>query len=843
MADPVTLGASTALPNFLAKWQQLQPIASQLPPSATASVFNLDLTKLKAGEQTLSPDEITLGLQSAANLQNNLPTQKPEGLMGLVEHVPSAFLGDVSNVLTNVPRLPGQLVKTATELPESPGLIEKAIQDKSIHELSQVPGVNLIPGATTLGNIAHPTQFLKHPGLTALDLAPYTSEALDLVPDSFKEAVKAPLTQTLDKFGVGPTATGVTRAVNVAQRLAADSTYKIASESAEIAKGLPEATRIKFQAALTAEPMAATTPTGQLELPGLANQATAGFTPEEMETFSKLKDNQGKLDSIRKAARQGSAATIANSYGKTISELTAQYGSQASALATATGAPLDDVFQMLIRHEGYEEFKPGKIIPGVKSVGDEPIYVPKVVNDTLTRMFNTNIKTGLGMAYDKAMGVFRTAVLPLSLHWHIVHGTGAMALLAADTGPSVLGKLSEAAEMVREGKLPPEISQIGASGQSRLADILSPENPNDVFDLTKGREVANMLDSNKFSKYAETVGKPFGKVIAGSYRVAGMIDQMTGSLAYLYGNDKALTAGMTEEEAHAAGIAQANRVLHDWDGVTPVERQVIRSVFPFYAWMKTISKYLVQYPMNHPWRAAIMSNFANNELQDAKTGIPEEYKNYLTIGKPDSKGNQKAAYISRLNPFSDVTSLFTLGGLLSQTNPFIGAIADSLGINAQTGAGQAFPNVVYNPQTGKQEAAHKNYFSTLAQSFIPQETAIERLLHLESPEEKNLKLTSPESYQNQFWSSLGLPNLRTINQPGIAANAEINRYQALSRTFNTIISSGDFDKLRSFNDPRFDAVADKLDALKASGALAPLMNSKNGVHQLDSQKVLSLLGL
>lgn len=842
MADALTLNAPTALPSFVQKWQQLQPYAQTIPQDASNAVFNLDLTRLKAGQTPYSPDETLLGLQSAADLQNHLPTQHRKGLLGMIEGVPSAALHDLSNVLTNVPHLPGQVIHEIGALPQAPAAISQGLAHGSLAEIARAPGVRDIPGAFVAQNLSHPSELLKHPGMTLLDLAPYTSEGIKLLPEAFRDSVKTQLGQTMDKFQVGPVATGTTRMVNVAQRQADLAIHAISSEAAKLVEGLPPEVGAKLQRALVAEPHASPVLDGQMELAGIANNATADFTPSEIEQFSRLKDWQSRIDSIRKGSRQAAAAAIADSYGTPYAELAAKHADLIDQVVRQTGAAPKDVFDAIMKREGMVEYQPGRIVQGVKGLGGEPVYVPKVVNHTLTRMFNENIKTGLGKAYDQAMGVFRTAVLPLSVHWHIVHGTGSLAMLAADTGPSAFANLGKAAEMVREGTLPPEISQITAEGGSRLRELLNPKSPRDIFDLQKGAEIAKMLDSNRFSTYAEKVGKPFNGVLNGSYRVAGMIDQMTGALAYLYGKEKGLKAGVGEEAAHAAGIEQANRVLHDWDGITPVERQIVRSVFPFYAWMKTISKYLVKYPMNHPFRTSIMSNFSNNELADAKSGIPDEYRNYFVWGKPDKMGNSKAAYINRINPFADVTSLFTLGGILGSTNPFIGAVTSALGIQ-QTGAGQAFPDVVYNPATGKQEAAHKNYFENLAQSFIPQETAISRMLGIENAQQKRLKLTNPESYKNQFWSSLGLPNVRKVNLPAIAANAEINRYQVLGRKVNADIKSGNFEGLRTFQDPRFNALADRLEQLDAAGALAPFQNTKNGVRQLDTQRVLSLLGL
>lgn len=832
---------SNPLPSFLTKWQQLAPVAQQVSPMASNAVFGMDLQRLKAGQQPFSQAELALGLQSASDLENHLPAKSPQGLLGLVKNIPSAAVHDLTNVLTSIPKVPATALKEAEALPQAPGAISKAISDQSLTEFAKAPGIRDLPFSFTLQNLSHPTELLKHPIMTALDLAPAEGEVGKFIPEEYKAAVAEPIRQTLDKFGVGPISSGTSRIVNVAERQALAGTRDIVENATKLAEGLSPEDRAALQQALVAAPHGEMLKVGQMELPGIA-PGTGELPPELADRLSQVKEAQNQLNNIRKGARQTAVNTIASTYGKSESYLKAQYGEQAAKLAANTGATADDAFRAILHHEGLSEFSPHQVVPGTKAILGESVYVPDEVNKVLTRMFNPHLKTGLGSVYDKAMGLFRTAVLPLSVHWHLVHATGTMGLILADTGPGIAKYMGEAWQMAHDGTLPPEISQLS---DATAKDIMSGKamSEDDSFNLVKGKELQDMLNSSKFRDYAAQVGKPLDKLITGSYRVSGMIDRMGGAAAYLYGKDKALAEGLTEEEGHALGVKQANQVLHDWDGMTPVERQVIRSVFPFYGWMKTIGKYILRYPVNHPLRASVMTNFAKNELEDTKTGIPEEYRNYFFFGKPNAQGTQKALYINRINPFADVSSIFTLGGLLSQTNPFVGGILDALGVNPQTGAGQAFPKVVYNPMTGRQEAQHQNAIESILQNFVPQETAIQRLFHVESADQKALKQSNPDAYGNEIWSSLGLPAPKKENLPRIAANAEIQREQALVPELNAIIKSGNFDALRSYNSPALTGLANKLDQLKAAGLLDQFTSTKNGTSKLDAQKVYKLLGL
>ncbi len=818
MAEPINLDAPTQLPNFLQKWQDLQPVVAQTPQAARA-VFGLDLQRLKAGQQPYSKNEVAVGVRTASDLMSHLPAAKPQGILGLIKHLPGAAVSDLEQVVTNIPRIPWQLIEEAKALPSAPGLLAKGIADQSLKEISNVPGIRMLPGSFMVGNLADPSNILKHPVMSALDVAPFLGEGVKLLPEDFRTATRTRLGETLDKFQVGPVSVGTNRVVNVARRQAERSVDEIAKSANDFVNQFSPEEKKVLQNALDAEG----------EFP---------YVPPHLEqAFKRVKGYSERLDTIKLHSNAAAMNTIAGTYGTDIDAFFTKHQDEITRVAAQSGADPVTVMRGIARREGLQEFRPNEIMPHLPATEGAPVFVPKAVNEALTRLYNPHIKTGMGKAYDQAIGVFRTAVLPLSLRWHVTNAAGMVAMVGAEVGPVGMMKYwKDAQGMVKNHTLPVELGQPGIFGERGFKATQADA----FFDLRKGQDLHNMLNSSQFGDYAAKLGKPLGQVIDKSYRVANLVDHMGTALGYLYGEGKATAKGLTKAEAHQAGVEMAQRVMYDWDAITPVERQIVKAVFPFYGWTKTISKYVMKYPMNHPFRASFVSNLGRAELEDQKSGIPEQYRQLLTFGKKDAEGTQKGFDVKRFNPFSDVASIFTLGGLLGQTNPFINGTLQAIGINRQTGAASAFPQTVFNPRTGRQEAVHKNPLEVIAQNFVPQSNVLFRLLGMESKEAQRLKATNPEAYRMQFWQALGIPAPQNVNMSKIAAQSEIQRFQALTANINAIVKSGDFDKLRAYG-PQLGAVADKLDSLKKAGLLDQFTVSKNGVSQLDAQKVFQAI--
>src|SRR5690606_20404401 len=160
------------------------------------------------------------------------------------------------------------------------------------------------------------------------------------------------------------------------------------------------------------------------------------------------------------------------------------------------------------------------------------------------------------------------------------------------------------------------------------------------------------------------MGEGISRTVDFLFDINTFVDDMYRSMAYLYGKKKGMRGGLSEDAAHLAGIELANKVLQNWDAMTPLERSLLRNIFPFYGWMKHILMYTGSMPIDHPLRVGVLSNFARNEIED--WGLPQRFYAMFMLGEPDKYGNVKAISFRGSNPFSDVANYMTLAVVINQ---------------------------------------------------------------------------------------------------------------------------------------------------------------------------------
>lgn len=80
-----------------------------------------------------------------------------------------------------------------------------------------------------------------------------------------------------------------------------------------------------------------------------------------------------------------------------------------------------------------------------------------------------------------------------------------------------------------------------------------------------------------------------------------------------------------------------NRFLNDYYRLGPVERGLMRRVFPFYSWLKFSNKLASELPMNHPMRLSLAA-FATNAVNDARAmdeNLPEWLRDAVAVQEHD----------------------------------------------------------------------------------------------------------------------------------------------------------------------------------------------------------------
>jgi len=451
------------------------------------------------------------------------------------------------------------------------------------------------------------------------------------------------------------------------------------------------------------------------------------------------------------------------------------------------------------------------------------MWVPRSVGDTLKRMENSGL-TKIPSVYDGSMKVFRTSVLALSPRWHVYNVIGGAVMLMAQTDPLTVWKyLKNAREIVKGGfiELPQEI-RMGMSGASRLEGSLQYQAGGALSNLLNQAVEAKPGIASTLQRMqgpASKLSGGFNKFVQGSFKFNALFDDMYRTMAYLYGYDKSLVKGMSTQVAERVGIDLAKRTMQSWDSLTPLERSVARNVVPFYSFMQHITRFVFNYPMDHPVRTAIMSSFARNELEDKKTGIPEMIQGMIPLGGKDKEGNQKYLSTRGINPFNDVASYFTLQGLAGNTNPILTTVLNQLGVDTQTGGPNLYPNLRYDSETGRLTADTGNPLTNLATNIVPQARLLEEISG-RSSEFNALLRTNPQAAIKMMRAQAGLPNLfQDYNIPEQQIKTELKLQDAQNKAKSEFLKTGNPDVAARY--PGLQPFIQRINTLRAGGQLTP----------------------
>jgi hypothetical protein len=537
------------------------------------------------------------------------------------------------------------------------------------------------------------------------------------------------------------------------------------------------------------------------------------------------------MELINRKVSEQFVDTLKDTMAHTTNELTQRY--MPAAQARAKVDPSKDVtghLQELMNRE-WGQWTPGEMTPwkaGKVTAGSgENLWLPKAVQNNLKRMAPGPGK--LTSPLDPIMTAFRTALLPLSPRWHIYNIIGGAAMLQARTGPGVWRYLGDARAILKDVKA-------GGTGEiGRLADTGGLPDALRRSLGTIGRDTiefnyygtktlkrladqaaANHPRGHAYIQSLEKVTDAGQKVIEKSFNMNAFFDDTYRVMAYLEGFDKSLTRGLTPEAAQVAGLTKARKIMQSWDSMTPIERQVIRHVFPFYGFMSHIFKYAMTYPFDHPIRASLMGSFARNEIEDLGTGIPQSFLSAFVLGEPDERGNVTTVNFGGMNPFRDVASMMTLAGLAGNTNPIVGTILEQLGVNTAQGGPELYPNLQYDPRTGRLKADAGNPAMNLIQNTIPQTRVLAGLAGA-SDEYKSLYERDPKAAGRYLRSQLGLPVVvKDINLPQEHFKAEIARDEGLRDALKKALK-GDTSDLRKY--PSLEGVVETVNQLKRQGQL------------------------
>lgn len=474
--------------------------------------------------------------------------------------------------------------------------------------------------------------------------------------------------------------------------------------------------------------------------------------------------------------------------GRRISDLEDRFAQQADRRGL-TGNNRQLYIENQMRREG-RIWNPAELFsfesPRLNAIKDSDVFLPYDVIKNIERFSKPLEKGPISTLTDPAMKAFRVSVLPLSPRWQLYNAFGGFITTSMEIGPVETLKLMRSArQMIKTGETEiggtkvayPETLRLTRGGQGKLEA---------QFEWEAGGTLGRLMNRIQESK----IGKAGSGVVQKSYDLNGFFDDTYRAIGYLSGYDKALTKGLSETQRISMGEALMKKIMPNWNDITPLERAITRNVIPFYPFMQFIVRYSMRYPIDHPFRMAVMSNIVAAEMRDHGGHIPEAFQNMFVFGKPDAQGNRSALNLGGVNPFRGIGQMFTLAGFLSSTNPVIQTAAEQFGVDTQKGSPDLYPELDFDPETGQLVYRRPNVLSAALGNIIPQSQLFTNLAGA-SNNIRDLARTNPDAAQRMLISSAGLPVLfRTVNPTEIAIKSELNLERAQQTALSEALKSG-----------------------------------------------------
>jgi hypothetical protein len=166
--QPIVRALPKSSRGFDRKYQNATPESTGIDPTVFAALRAFDLDRAKSGKQPLSAEQTQKVVEAATNRTTPTPVAERS-----ITDVGGNFVSDLADIAKSIPRLPKALYE---EGKRALNIGDELAKVDSLADVTRLPGIDLIPGAYTVGNIADGTAGLKeaatHPLFTLLDVLP-----------------------------------------------------------------------------------------------------------------------------------------------------------------------------------------------------------------------------------------------------------------------------------------------------------------------------------------------------------------------------------------------------------------------------------------------------------------------------------------------------------------------------------------------------------------------------------------------------------------------------------------------------------------------------------------------
>lgn len=405
---------------------------------------------------------------------------------------------------------------------------------------------------------------------------------------------------------------------------------------------------------------------------------------------------------------------------------------------------------------------------GETGVTENTSYVPTQVLKSFDTQFGPKNTNPILSVYDKGTRVFKTSVLALSPSWQVNRTIGHAVMAMAGGGVDPLTLANNIRKVVSEyrqtGEFHGPSALRGRNANASDYEYITPRIPGETGKLNAAKTV-------------------LGAVPRASYRLSNFLDNTMRSAVYM----------AKEQAGHSPELAlrESLRAMGDFTKMNPFEQDVVRRVFPFYAWQKHITKLAFSLPIEHPIRTAWMASLANQYGQPEAwvRGLPSYLQSLVPLG-----GGQ-ALTPGHIMPFPiNPLENFTPTGAEYATNPFIKIAASATGKNFNTG--QDFTS---RPGTATDEFGKvKTVIPSLSQQVrttLPQLKLLDSLtgrddvarynsgqtvLTTDPKTGKRVPIPTPQNHTKNLMDFLGVRLAKTKDLQAEAASIEAKKLKAIA---------------------------------------------------------------
>jgi hypothetical protein len=335
-----------------------------------------------------------------------------------------------------------------------------------------------------------------------------------------------------------------------------------------------------------------------------------------------------------------------------------------------------------------------------ESITPDTMLMTKGLRQAVSAEFTSRSSPqALSMVFDKVQkftGSWKTVVLPFSVRWQVGDAVGNVlnAWIRGDIPPSQLSQYISIASRLQLDPLLEETQQTGgflSGARTRRRLILGEElegyarNPLLQEFQAKGlqqsgRKAADIGAMTAGTKY-QTTGQFEGRILRGTRQSAFRFNEFQNRLArqavaLKYLDDsmrqqgmqlfeivdgemvvnpmvlsrQALDANPVLETAIIDSVKKANDVLGAFSELSPFERKTMRTIFPFWSWMKFINMAAMELLIDQPDRVVFMAHLGSMTMEEQAEGLWDWLR-----GKTEFMGSYYD--LSFLNPYADAVPL------------------------------------------------------------------------------------------------------------------------------------------------------------------------------------------